>query len=208
LASRPNPIIDLHTWNHFNEYAGFANNLNMYMEVLPYLDRLWLGEGFSANDASWDYWLVEMSGLPFGLMSEMLDAPNPGRGLIFGETGRLGWSGDPRPVWSLFDTYGMKGTEMIPFFDPNCPAKTENRQVLASVYRGKDHAIISMASWAEKETEVELKLDWAKLGLDQSKCEVLIPNVPGFQTEQRLGVGNKIAVKPKSGIVVIIRKKQ
>jgi len=101
LSARPGPIIDLHSWNHFNEWAGYANNLNLYMEVLPYLDRLWLGEGFPATEAPWDYWLVEMSGLPFGLMSEMLESPDPARGLVFGETGRLGWSGIPTGLESL-----------------------------------------------------------------------------------------------------------
>ena len=31
LDSRPGRYIDLHTWNHFNGYAGFANNLTIYM---------------------------------------------------------------------------------------------------------------------------------------------------------------------------------
>ena len=207
LAARPNPIIDLHTWNHFNEYAGYANNLNMYMEVLPYLDRLWLGEGFSASAASWDFWLVEMSGLPFGIMSEMLDSPHPGRGLLFGETGRLGWSGDPRPVWSIFDQFGIKGTEMIPFFDPNCPVQTNDPSVKATVYRGKDHAIVSVASWSAKDAAVALRIDWKKLGLDPSKCDIAVPNVPGFQSEQAVGEGNRITIKPNTGIVVVIRAK-
>ena len=52
LDSRPGRLIDLHTWNHFNDWAGFANNLTIYMEILPYLDRLWLGEGFNASAVS------------------------------------------------------------------------------------------------------------------------------------------------------------
>jgi hypothetical protein len=67
----PGRLIDLHTWNHFNNWAGFVNNLTIYMEILPYLDRLWLGEGFDASRVSPGFWLVEMSGLPFGLMSEI-----------------------------------------------------------------------------------------------------------------------------------------
>ena len=48
------------------------NRVSEIMLQLPYLDRLWIGEGFNCDRVSWDYWLVEMSGLPFGLMSEML----------------------------------------------------------------------------------------------------------------------------------------
>ena len=49
-----------------NEWAGYANNLNIYMEILPYLDRLWLGEGFPARSVDWDFWLVAMSACPSG----------------------------------------------------------------------------------------------------------------------------------------------
>ena len=48
----------------FCDSAGYANNLTIYMELLPYFDRLWIGESFNCNEVSWDYWLVEMSGLP------------------------------------------------------------------------------------------------------------------------------------------------
>jgi len=38
------------------------------------IDRTWIGEGFKA-DNSVDFWLVEMSGIPFGLLSETLTSP-------------------------------------------------------------------------------------------------------------------------------------
>ena len=46
LDTRPKRLIDFHTWNHFNDWAGFGTNLVIYQEFLPYLDRLWIGEGF------------------------------------------------------------------------------------------------------------------------------------------------------------------
>ncbi len=206
LSVRPNPLIDLHTWNHFNEWAGYANNLNMYMEVLPYLDRLWLGEGFSANDAKWDFWLVEMSGLPFGVMSEMLDGPNPLRGLVFGETGRLGWSGDPRPMWNLFDEHGIQETEMLPFFAPSCPVKTDSPEVLATVYRGKDHLIIAIGNWSKALTSISLKVDYQALGLDPGKVEFVMPEIAGSQNAQTLTSLDTVPIT-KAGAVVVIRRK-
>ncbi len=204
LSVRPDPLIDLHTWNHFNDYAGYANNLNMYMEVLPYLDRLWLGEGFSANAAAPDYWLVEMSGLPFGLMSEMLDSPNTARGLVFGETGRLGWSGDPRPVWQLFDQFGMAGTTMHPYFAPDCPVRTGDPQVLATVYQGKHRAMIALGSWATQPVDLKLQVDWHALGIDPATATLEVPEVSTLQYPKSLKVGDPITVPP-AGLVLIIR---
>ena len=39
----------LHSWNHFNKWAGFANCLNLYMDMLPYFDLVWIGEGRDYN---------------------------------------------------------------------------------------------------------------------------------------------------------------
>lgn len=44
----------------------------------PALDRR------TVSDYNSVFWLVEMSGIPFGLMSEMLDAHNVFRGMVFG----------------------------------------------------------------------------------------------------------------------------
>jgi len=206
LAVRPNPIIDLHSWNHFNEWAGYANNLNMYMEVLPYLDRLWLGEGFDANKASWDYWLVEVSGLPFGVMSEMLDGPNEARGFVFGETGRLGWSGDPRPIWQLADRYDLKDCEMVSFFDPACPVKTDRPDVKATVYRRQGLAVVALASWADHPVVVRLAVDWKSLGLEPASTSWTRPGVAGIQDETTCSPDSSIAIQPGGGAVVILSR--
>ena len=85
--NRPGALIDLHSANQFNVRDGFANSANLYLEHFPFLNRLWFGEYFDYNSAP-DFWLVEVSGLPFGLMGEMLqDNGNPWRGMVFGMTG-------------------------------------------------------------------------------------------------------------------------
>src|SRR5699024_9659670 len=60
-------LIDMHSANQYNERDGFTNSANLYMEHFPYIDRLWFGEYFE-YDLGPDYWLVETSGIPFGLM--------------------------------------------------------------------------------------------------------------------------------------------
>ena len=68
---RPEARIDLHSWNHFCEVAGWASCLNIYMDLLPYVDLVWIGEGRD-YDLPPDNWLVEVSGIPFGLPGQML----------------------------------------------------------------------------------------------------------------------------------------
>jgi hypothetical protein len=204
LDARPGRLIDLHTWNHFNQWAGFANNLTIYMEILPYVDRLWLGEGFDANAATPNFWLVEMSGLPFGLMSEMLDGANPWRGMVFGETARLPWSGDPRGSWKVWDEFGLQGTEMLPFFVKNCPVQTGLTNVLATVYRKPGRSFIALGSWAAAEQRVGLSFDWKALGFDPKRARLYAPPIKDLQPERSWKPGDLIPVAPKRGWFLVL----
>ena len=122
---RPAPHIDLHSANQFNERDGFASSMNLYLEHLPYLDRLWLGEYFDYDSAP-DYWLIDISGIPFGVMGEMLqDGGNPWRGMLFGMTCRYPYNGDPRPLWRFWDEVGLPDMAMVGFWSPRCPVSTE-----------------------------------------------------------------------------------
>lgn len=65
-----------------------------YADHLPDTDSRWLGEGYDHEKMHADDWLVEMSGIPFALFSEMLEyGGNIGRGMLCGMTARLGWFG-------------------------------------------------------------------------------------------------------------------
>ena len=109
-------IIDLHSANQYNKSDGFNNSANLYMEHFPYLNRLWFGEYFDYEKNDPSFFLTEVSGIPFGLMGEMLqDGGNPWRGMVYGMTNRMPWSdnADPRAIWKVWDEFGMKGSEMI-----------------------------------------------------------------------------------------------
>ncbi|HVZ25949.1 MAG TPA: glycoside hydrolase domain-containing protein, partial [Sediminibacterium sp.] len=60
-------IIDLHSANQYNKNDGFNNSANLYMEHFPYLNRLWFGEYFDYENNGPDFFLTEVSGIPFGL---------------------------------------------------------------------------------------------------------------------------------------------
>ena len=59
---KPDCLIDLHS------NTGFSKGpVNQYMEFFPYIDKLWFGESFLYDKMSAANWLVESSGIPFGL---------------------------------------------------------------------------------------------------------------------------------------------
>jgi len=203
-------IIDLHSANQYNKSDGFNNSANLYMEHFPYLNRLWFGEYFDYEKNGPDFFLTEVSGIPFGLMGEMLqDGGNPWRGMIYGMTNRMPWSdnSDPRPIWKVWDDFGMKGSSMIGYWSENCPVKTSNDKVIATVYRKKGAALIAIASWATEDTNVQLKIDWNKLGIDLSKATITAPSIKNFQPLASFTANDNIKVEKGKGWLLIVKEK-
>ncbi|MGB9596756.1 MAG: glycoside hydrolase domain-containing protein, partial [Candidatus Poribacteria bacterium] len=199
-------LIDFHSGNNFSPQYGLSNCATQYLEHFPYIDSLWFGEGFD-YDESPDYWLVEISGIPFGLFGEMLqNNGNPWRGMIYGMTNRLGWGGDPRNIWKLWDEFGIQDSQMIGYWDKNCPVKTDNKNVLATVYRKTEKSLVSIASWAKELTNCKLDIDWKTLGLDEKNSVLDAPAIEGFQPSAIFRPSDKIPIEPGRGWLLIIRK--
>ena len=202
-------IIDLHSANQYNPRDGYNNSANLYMEHFPYLDRLWFGEYFDYEKNPPDFFLIEVSGIPFGLMGEMLEhGGNPWRGMVFGMTNRMPWSdnADPRPIWKAWDDFGIQGTKMIGYWSPNCPVQTGNPNIPATVYQKPGAALISLASWAQQDTTVTLTIDWQKLGIDKAHATIEAPAIANFQQEKKFTPGDPIPVEKGKGWLLIVRQ--
>jgi hypothetical protein len=126
-AVGPSAAIDLHGGNDFSSWG--SGPALRYMHMLPFVDSLWFGESFRYNSPS-DYWLLEISGLPFGLSADMLGGdcrspanclstagPNPFRGMVFGMTGRYDEPTYASRLWHLWDEIGIEKMTMIGWFD-------------------------------------------------------------------------------------------
>lgn len=205
----PGALIDLHSANQFNVRDGFANSANLYLEHFPYIDRLWFGEYFDYNQRP-DYWLIETSGIPFGLMGEMLqDGGNPWRGMIFGMTSRAPWSGDPSALWKIWDDFGIENSEMKGYWDSNNPVKTNSNDTYATAYvqKGKQ-ALIALATWAENDDSVKLDIDWNLIGIDKSRAEFYAPPIDKFQEEKIWNPKETIVIPKGKGFLIVIREKK
>ena len=205
-AHRPDPLIDLHSANQYDERDGWNSSALLYMEQMPYLDRLWFGEEFDYQKTSPAYWLTEISGIPFGLMGEMLqDGGNPWRGMVFGMTNRLPWTGaDPRGLWKAWDAFGIGDAQMIGWWAPDVPVTTGRRDVLATVYQRKGKAMVAIASWAPQATSVPLQIDWKALGIDPAKATITAQAIDGFQPARNFARGEAIPLEPGKGWLLVV----
>jgi hypothetical protein len=201
---RPGALVDLHSANQYNPRDGFASSANLYLEHLPFVDRLWFGEYFD-YDSPPDYWLVEISGIPFGLMGEMLEnGGNPWRGMLFGMTSRLPWAGDPRPLWKAWDAFGQAGTRMKGWWLKDAPVRTDRPDVLATTFTKPGKALVALASWEKAPVDVTLSIDWKGLGLDASRARFTAPAIEGFQTAASFAPADRIRVEPGRGWLLVL----
>ncbi len=209
LDTAPGRLIDLHSWNHNNSKAHDSNSAMVYMELFPYIDRLWLGEGFDCNKVSPDYWLIEMSGIPYGLMADMLqNGGNVWLGMLYGETPKLGWGkSDPRPMWKLWDEFGMADAEMIGYWDPACPVHTDDPNVLATVYRRKDRTLISLGNFSDKPAAVHLTIDRAALNLSDGELQMVSQLPDATHPSASDSPTDELKMGGKDGMLLVISAK-
>lgn len=204
-------LIDFHSGNNFSPSYGMNSPMNQYMELMPCINTLWLGEGYN-YDESPDYYLTEISGIPYGLYSEMLNGcGNAYRGMIYGMTSRLGWTGcDPSALWKLWDSFGIQSSRMTGYWDPAIPVKSSNEDVKVTVYQKNDKILIAYASWAKKDVTIQLQLNMASLGMDPDKIEITAPEVKGLQVGRQFTSYkdlNHLNVSAGKGGFIIITKK-
>ncbi|OIV36649.1 hypothetical protein BIV57_15220 [Mangrovactinospora gilvigrisea] len=205
---RPDPLIDLHSANQCNPKDGWASSTNLYLELLPYVDRLWLGEYVDYDGTDPAYWLVEVSGLAFGLTGEMLEGGgNPWRGMLFGMTGRAPRI-DPRPLWRFWDEHGLPDARMRGWWvEGAAPVRTGRDDVLCTTWldAADGSAVVAVASWAGEPAEVTLTFDADALGF--APVGVESPAIEGFQDAVELKPGGTFTVDPTKGRLLVLRSR-
>ena len=207
-SEKPGCLLDLHSNTGFS--IGPANQ---YAEFFPYIDKLWFGESFQYDQMPPENWFVEVSGIPFGLMGDMLQGGgNRWRGMVYGMTVRYPWSTegetcDPRPVWEIWDNFGIESSEMKGYWEKDCPVRTNNPDIKATVYQKEGESLISVASWSAKTTKFKFKFDWKTLGLDPGKAILVAPEIINFQHEKIFNIYDNIPIEPKKGWLLYLRER-
>ncbi len=194
VRQKPEALIDFHgspaeVWDFF----GFG-------------DSLWFGEGADyGREAA--YWLVAVSGIPFGIAGELLMAEGScQRGMVYGISHRLGWTqADPSPLWKWWDNFEIHKAEMLGYWMQACPVKTNHPAVKATAYvhKGKRMAI-AVASWAKEPVTIKLELDWKAVGLNPANVHASIPEIATFQQGSTSVSLDAMTIEPNKGFIVVL----
>jgi hypothetical protein len=202
---RPGSLIDFHSGNEFPYNDMRISPANKYLEHFPYIDSLWFGEMYDYNESP-DYWLVEISGIPFGLFGEMLERNgNPWRGMIYGMTARYYQGAEPKHIWKVWDEFGIQQAGMRGYWDKACPVRTGRGDILATAYVKPGATLIALASWAKQAATCRLEFEWTALGLDANTARLHAQEIPGFQPAAQFTPADPIPVEPGKGWLLELR---
>lgn len=205
-STKPGCLIDLHSNTGFSKGPA-----TQYTEFFPYMDKLWFGESFRYNEMTPENWLVEVSGIPFGHMGDMLQGGgNRWLGMLFGMTTRLPWSSDkvkadPRPVWKIWDEFGIADSEMKGFWEDDPMVTTNNKNVKVTTYINDNRILVSIGNFSNKAQKVNLLINSEKLGIDPTKIKLIAPSIKDFQPEKKWNTKEQITLEPKKGWLIYIQ---
>jgi hypothetical protein len=205
---KPGCVIDLHSNTDFSRGPA-----NQYIEFFPYINKTWFGEGFQYNHMSPANWLVETSGIPFGLMGDMLQGGgNLWLGMQYGMTSRRPWVTDdkicdPRPVWKVWDSFDIAHSSMIGYWEPDVPVVSDNPAVKVTVYRHSDgRTLLSVGNYSDSTLNVHLKFSKSVFGKNVAKMQLVVPEIANFQNAATWHVSDAISVAPKKGWLIYLQK--
>ncbi len=172
LLDKKNGLIDMHMWNHEEPRAGDVSCLNLYCELLPFLDSIWLGEGFFYKKYSPEYMLAEVSGIPYGVPGQMLqDGGDLYEGMLYAMNNRYGWGcKNSVKLYKVWDDFGIEQSKMLGYWHSENPVKTTCPDVLATVYLKKDGALVCLYNFGKKKRSFGLEIS-QKLGFKIKSAE-------------------------------------
>ena len=204
-AEKPGCFIDLHSNTGFSKGPA-----TQYAEYFPYVDKLWFGESFLYNEMSYENWLVEVSGIPFGLMGDMLHGGgNPWLGMVFGMTTRLPWytegvSCNPVAIWKIWDEFGIGHSLMSGAWNTAPAVRTDHPDVKVTAYIKKDRVLISIGNFSDEPHNVSLIIDPDQTGIDPAGAILRAPAIKDFQEPQQFEALDRILVQPRRGYLLYL----
>lgn len=204
---KPGCLVNLHSNTDYSKSPALQ-----YAEFFPYIDKVWFGEFFRYEKMSPENWLLESSGIPFGLYGDMLqDGGNRWLGMQYGMTDRLHWTerkeADPRIMWKVWDDFGIRESEMHGYWEVKPYVKASDEDVKVTAFVKEGSALLSVGNYSTEAKEVTLTIDWKRLELDPEKVVMTAPEIEYFQKASSWKPGDTISVPAKQGWVIILEEK-
>lgn len=211
ILNQTGGLIDMHMWNHEEDRAGDCPCMNIYMGILPFLDSLWIGEGFDCRKLSPDFILTEVSGLPFGNMSEMLEGGGDlYAGMLYGMSNRYGWHVfNTDRIHRVWDRFGIGSSRMLGYWDSRCPIHTDNPEILVTVYEKADALLVAVYNFSNRKKNFHYHIDTEKMPFSSYDLEKIhLSAGEGWKISQATRLDRENGLPARDGVLFCLRKKE
>jgi hypothetical protein len=64
--------------------------------------------------------------------------------------------------------------------------------------------MVAIGSWADKDTDIHLTIDWKALNIDPVKATITAPAIKNFQEAHRFAANDEIRVPKGKGYLLVI----
>lgn len=204
----PDGFLDTITGNNFRPENGMINPMGQYLESLPILDSIVFADGFSYG-AGPDYYLVELSGVPFGVNASFY-TDEPYKSLLYGVLPQM--SKEDRGLdnlWKYCDSFGLEESTFTGYWQSPSPLEIEDKNILASVYKKDSQLLIVVVNWGSLNWSLTLgSKDMKRLGLDPERSLIRMPEIPGLQTGSKFSSIVTHMLVPGEGALLLIQEKR
>ncbi|MBQ8178322.1 MAG: hypothetical protein IJ033_03925 [Clostridia bacterium] len=201
-------VIELGISNRFNEKNGYTNSLSAYVDVLPFINKLYVGNGYDFSRDP-DYVLTEMSGIIFGMSADSHVSAGITRSLIYGMMPKYGddeaISRALSDINKLFADFEIERAELKGFWDKTNPVKVDNEKVYCTSYINGGNMIAIFYNANDKTTTFEVGVE-NKFGYTTLGKKVRAPEIEGLQTAKRVNFGKPMKLKAHQGLIVYVKK--
>lgn len=205
---KPEATIDVH---HGNDLV--TSPITSHILVFPFIDSIWHGEGFEYDRFDPWTWLVEISGLPFNIPSEVLGGEEWfARGMLFGIWSRAGWGAGTekqRRLWAFFDRFRIEEARMLGWWERNGVTVDRPETYVTAFCHRRNGVLLAIASWhpplagwMEENLDVSIALDRRILRLPKGRL-----SATDILTDETLDIEHPVPLPdPKQGRLIWLRR--
>lgn len=202
-------ILEMEISSRFNEKNGYVNTLNAYVNVLPFVNKLYVGKGYDLGRGP-DYVITEASGILYGIGAETHVRAGITRSLVYGMMPKYGedetYSRALADINKLFAEFGMENATFKGFWDKSNPFKVDNQNVFCSSYINGADMIAVFYNSNNKTTSFEVGIE-NKFGYTTLGKKVKAPEIEGLQTARKVNFGKAMKLKAGQGLIVYVKNK-
>ncbi|HQC54405.1 MAG TPA: DUF6067 family protein [Clostridia bacterium] len=203
-------IIEMQISDQFNDKCGFANSLNYYTDVLPFMDKVWLDGSFDKAVTDPKELLIEVSGIPYGIAVAGPENASIIKCLLYAMLPKYGLTQDISfglsKVYKILDEFEIGKAEFYGYWDDQNPFVTDNSNVLCSCYKNGEDMLVIMYNFSSKKERFDMGIE-TKLGYTSVGKRVHSPSIFGEQKAKRIKIGKPKTLKANSGLIFLIKEK-